>query len=138
MNGDISMATRARVVAVLALFALLKTSETSVAQPPPPPPFPNVVAPPENQITESKRILGKLLFFDEQLSSDNTVACGTCHRPGFGGTDPRIARNPHTDSLINTPDDVLASPGVIRSDNSNRYLRDNVFGLLPQITGRAT
>jgi cytochrome c peroxidase len=96
-----------------------------------------VTAPPENPITEQKRILGKLLFWDEQLSSDNTVACGTCHKPGFGGADPRIARNPHTDNLINTPDDILGSPGTIRSDASNNYLRDSVFGLLPQITVRA-
>ncbi len=28
-----------------------------------------------------KRVLGKILFWDEQLSSDDTVACGTCHIP---------------------------------------------------------
>lgn len=33
--------------------------------------------------------LGKALFWDEQVSSDNTVACGTCHMPRFGGTDGR-------------------------------------------------
>ena len=33
----------------------------------------------ENPITEEKRILGKLIFWEEQLSSDNTMACGTCH-----------------------------------------------------------
>jgi cytochrome c peroxidase len=109
----------------------------AVAQPPPPP-YPPVTAPPENLITEQKRVLGKLLFFEEQLSSDNTVSCGTCHRPGFGGTDPRVARNPKGDNILNTPDDVLGSFGVIRSDSSNRYLRDTVFGLLPQITGRST
>lgn len=43
--------------------------------------FSQLVAPPpesaENPITEEKRILGKILFWDEQLSSDDTVACGT-------------------------------------------------------------
>lgn len=33
--------------------------------------------------------LGKALFWDEQASSDNTMSCGTCHLPQFGGTDGR-------------------------------------------------
>lgn len=33
--------------------------------------------------------LGKALFWDEQVSSNNTVACGTCHMPSAGGTDDR-------------------------------------------------
>ncbi len=131
------MTTRNRAIGFLALCLVLRMAGSAVAQPPPPPPFPPVVAPPQNPITEQKRILGKLLFWDEQLSSDNTVACGSCHRPGFGGADPRIARNPRIDTLPNTPDDVLGSPGTIRSDSTNKYLRDAAFGLLPQITGRA-
>jgi hypothetical protein len=35
-----------------------------------------VPEPDENPITEQKRVLGKILFWDEQLSSDNTVAGG--------------------------------------------------------------
>ena len=123
----------------ISILSVLWGSSRGLAQqpPPPPPPFPDVTAPPENPITEQKRILGKILFFDEQLSSDNTVACGTCHRPGFNGTDSRIGRNPHTDGILNTPDDILGSPGIIRSDASNRYFRDSVFGLAPQIGSRA-
>ena len=37
--------------------------------------LPPVPVPAENPITEPKRVLGKILFWDEQLSSDNTVAC---------------------------------------------------------------
>ena len=33
--------------------------------------------------------LGKLLFWEEQVSSDNTMSCGTCHIPSAGGTDLR-------------------------------------------------
>src|SRR4051812_6339601 len=55
---------------------------------------PPVPVPPENPITETKRVLGKILFFDEQLSSGNVVACATCHVSNRGGTDPRSARNP--------------------------------------------
>ena len=123
---------------VYALSLVLVTLTTPVwAQPQPVPPLPPPPVPPQNPITEQKRILGKLLFWDEQLSSDNTVSCGTCHRPGVGGNDPRIARNPGLDLVLNTPDDKLASPGVINSDNENKFSIDPVFGLLPQITNRA-
>ncbi|HWN37344.1 MAG TPA: di-heme enzyme, partial [Gammaproteobacteria bacterium] len=54
------------------LFALaLAASRPLVAGLPP------VPVPAENPITEPKRVLGKILFWDEQLSSDGTVACGT-------------------------------------------------------------
>ncbi|PCI76408.1 MAG: hypothetical protein COB20_10545 [SAR86 cluster bacterium] len=48
-------------------------------------PLGDAPAPDENPITESKRVLGKILFWDEQLSSDDTVAYGTCHKPAAGG-----------------------------------------------------
>jgi cytochrome c peroxidase len=98
---------------------------------------PPVPVPPGNPITENKRVLGKVLFFDEQLSSTNAVACATCHVAGRAGTDPRLARNPGPDLLINTPDDKVASPGIIRSALNSDFVRDSVFGLNPQITGRA-
>lgn len=99
--------------------------------------MPPVPVPAENPITESKRVLGKILFFDEQMSATNTVACATCHVSGNGGADPRIARNPGVDGALNTPDDILASPGVVSSDTASNYIRDAVFGTAPQITGRA-
>jgi cytochrome c peroxidase len=99
--------------------------------------LPPVVAPPQNPITESKRVLGKMLFWDEQLSTSMTVSCGTCHSPARGGADGRTARNPGDDNVLNTPDDIIASPGIISSDASNDYDRHPVFALAPQITGRA-
>lgn len=98
--------------------------------------LPPVPVPAGNPITEPKRVLGKILFWDEQLSADSTVACATCHMPSRGGTDPRRARQPGPDGLINTADDIFASPGVVRSDVFENYLRDQVFGALPQITSR--
>ncbi len=38
---------------------------------------------------ELQENLGKLLFWEEQVSSDNTVSCGTCHIPSAGGSDLR-------------------------------------------------
>ncbi|MDX2131884.1 MAG: cytochrome c peroxidase [Planctomycetota bacterium] len=99
--------------------------------------LPPVPVPPQNPLTEDKRVLGKVLFWDEQLSTSNIVSCGTCHSPARGGADPRIARHPGRDGIINTPDDVLGSPGIIRSDADNDFMRDDVFGLNPQITTRA-
>ena len=37
--------------------------------------FDPVPEPVENPVTEAKRVLGKILFWDEQLSSNDTVAC---------------------------------------------------------------
>lgn len=106
--------------------------------PPPPPPIPAVVAPANNQPTEAKRVLGKILFMDEQLSVDNTMACVTCHIISRGGSDPRRARNPGADNIFNTGDDKLASPGVASGDALHNYVRDAVFGTAPQVTNRAT
>ncbi|MBN1240885.1 MAG: hypothetical protein JXB36_20465 [Gammaproteobacteria bacterium] len=96
--------------------------------------LPRVPVPPENPITEPKRVLGKILFWDEQLSSDNTVACGTCHRPASGGADPRYGRHPGTDP--GTIDDVYGSPGIVGMDSGGMAVEHPVFGRGHQITGR--
>jgi len=113
-------------LAVVSAFA-----GTGFAQLPPP------TQPPENPTTEGKRLLGKILFWEEQLSSDNRVACGTCHIPGAGGADPRIADHPGLDGLFGTADDVLGSPGVASADSNNRHVPDLIFGFGDQVTRRA-
>ncbi len=100
--------------------------------------LPPVPVPPENPITEGKRILGKLLFWEEQMSSNNLMACGTCHLPASGGGDPRRVPTPGLDGILGTPDDNFASPGVIRSDANNEYLPAPAFGFNPQVTRRAS
>jgi cytochrome c peroxidase len=61
-----------------------------------------------------------VLFWEEQLSGDDTVACGTCHRGASGGSDPRSADDlallPGPDGVFATPDDLRGSPGVIACD----------------------
>ena len=99
--------------------------------------LPPVPVPPENPITEQKRVLGKVLFWDEQLSSDNTMACGACHINAHAGSDPRPGQNPGPDALFGTDDDTVGSPGVVRSDDNNKYLPDADFGLQRQVTGRS-
>ena len=97
-----------------ALFILLicvgaRTVATAQGGPPPPPPLPPVPVPQANPITEEKRALGKILFWDEQLSGDDTVACGTCHSNGRSGTDGRVGINPGPNVLFGDADDVRGS-----------------------------
>src|SRR5262245_341449 len=96
--------------------------------------LPPVPVPAENPITEAKRVLGKVLFWDEQLSSDGSVACGTCHRPSAGGGDPRAGRDPGVDN--GTTDDVMGSPGIVSLDHDGRPRPSALFGSSPQVTPR--
>ena len=106
-------------------------------QPLNPPPVP-----PGNQVTATKVYLGKALFWDEQLSSTRTVACGSCHQAGKGGSDPRSlfgdsrSRNPGADGAFGTTDDVFASPGVPLNNASGTYDWSATYGLREQVTGR--
>jgi len=101
-------------------------------------PLGQVPTPPGNPITEPKRVLGKILFFEEQLSANNSMSCATCHVQGRGGGDPRVQIHPGLDGVAGTPDDKRASPGVPRSDSAMDFLRDPIFQTQPQVTDRAT
>ena len=92
----------------------------------------------ENPVTEQKRVLGKILFWDEQLSSDDTVACGTCHIPAAGGGDPRLSAHPGPDGLFGTDDDTIGSAGIVHRNLANDPVVDPVFGSGRQVTGRAS
>ena len=106
-------------------------------QPLEPPP-----APLGNQPTAAKAYLGKALFWDEQLSSTRTVACGTCHFATSGGSDARAivnnarSQNPGADGTFNTADDVFASPGVISNNSDGSYSFSATWGFHEQVTGR--
>jgi cytochrome c peroxidase len=50
--------------------------------------LPPVVAPSDNPTTPIKVALGRKMFFDKRLSSDNSVSCATCHDPNAGFADP--------------------------------------------------
>lgn len=114
-----------------------KTTAFGPIAPPRPP-----VEPFENPVTGAKIYLGKTLFWDEQLSATRTVACGTCHRPRRGGSDPRAmvgsnrSRNPGPDQTFGTADDVFGSPGVPRNRADGTYEWDEHFGFREQVTPR--
>ena len=97
------------------------------------------IAPPGNPVTAAKAYLGKTLFWDEQLSSTKTVACGTCHRPAEGGSDPRTSdttRNAGYDTTFGTADDIFGSPGVPVNYSDGNYGWSPLFGMGLQVTGR--
>jgi cytochrome c peroxidase len=84
-------------------------------------------------------MLGKILFWEEQLSSHDTHACGTCHRPGAGGSDPRsslVALGAGPNGIFGDDDDARGSPGVVRCDSSGAPKPDPVYGLNVQVTPR--
>lgn len=134
-----------RALLLILLLTLAAATPLAAQGPPPPPPPPGPLQPPPapagNPLTPEKILLGKSLFWDEQLSSTRTVACGTCHIPAAGASDPRtavspLALHPGADGQFETADDVLGSPGVPQSLADGTYVDHPDFGILPQATGR--
>ncbi len=112
-----------------------RASGTTVALNPPP-------APAGNPVTAAKAALGKVLFWDEQLSSMRTVACGTCHHAFNGGSDPRSmngnsrSTHPGVDGVFGNADDIQGSIGVPLSLANGNYAWSAAFGIREQVTGR--
>lgn len=132
-RGRVSAAVSRRLVRSLgALAVTLAATGLAAAQALPPPPFP-----PENPITQPKTILGKILFWDEQVSSHDTMACGGCHRAAAGGSDPRIGTNPGPDTFAPSLDDIAGSPGVVHRDVFGAPVNDPIYGFNVQVTGRS-
>lgn len=110
--------------------------------------YPEVVYPDSNPHTDVKAMLGKILFWEEEVGELGTMACGTCHRAGAGGSDPRAvniqARLPGPNGVFENPSTLLSddtrggqgvpkcaeSGGVITFDEPNPNLR------VVQVTGR--
>lgn len=46
--------------------------------------------PPDNPTTDLGATLGRVLFYDTNLSLNRTVACASCHQPQFGFSDDRV------------------------------------------------
>ncbi len=44
-----------------------------------------------NAITNSKATLGRVLFYDKNLSIDNSISCGSCHKQQFAFGDTAVA-----------------------------------------------
>ena len=131
---------RLRILSVSAVLAAAILAPSAVSQAdapmPNPPEFPD-----ENPLLPDQDILGKFLFWEEQMSHDNSVACGTCHIHEAGGSDPRapLTINPGPDGMFGTDDDIRGSQGVHRIDHlTNDLVNDATFGTNRQVTGRKT
>ena len=117
---------------VLVVGALLAPAAQGAPQ------LPTAPEPAENPWTREKARLGKILFWEEQLSSTHTVACATCHRPSSGFADPRTILDPEasryfgTDRTHHTGDDVLGSRAMplLGPDGTFRQRADVGFGVM--------
>ncbi len=128
-----TMKTHPLRLACAAAMLAASAAHAQFVSPLPPVPFPS-----ENPFSEAKRVLGKALFWDEQLSSNSTVACATCHSPSHAGVDSRRVRSPGPDHLLNTADDTFGSPGIVRINAEGKYEVDPVYGVGPQSGARAS
>jgi len=133
-----------RSLALVSLFLLASAPSAQGSFPISVSPLPPVPVPADNPMTVEKALLGKALFWDEQLSSTRAVACGTCHIPSSGGSDPRSALagiervHPGNDGKLGTFDDAIGSPGVVGSEDDGRLVATGAFGLRAQVTPRKT
>ena len=130
----VSMTLAHCLTSSLALLALAPALQAQLPAP---------LDPPGNPSSPEKQLLGKALFFEEQLSSNRTVACGTCHDPLAGGADPRFSAaapdvHPGPDLLFGTADDAIGSRSLTRSTANGLYRFHQQFGLEPQVTRRQT
>lgn len=88
-------------IGLFALFLLLALAACKKDEPQPspegfsptpytleiPPFFPPMDIPEDNPLTVEGIELGRNLFWEKQLSGDNTLSCGGCHMPEFGFSD---------------------------------------------------
>jgi len=132
------------VTTVSALSISDRGTRSNTAQQGPVPPLGPPPVPPGNPITAAKVYLGKALFWDEQMSSTRTVACGTCHMAHGGGDDlrsftsPSTSTNPGLDQFFGGGDDIVASKGVPQTNLDGTYLMSSSYGLNEQVTGRSS
>ena len=66
-------------------------------------PMPQPVANSANPSTPQKVELGRLLFFDATVSTNNQLACASCHNPALGFTDGQTLAQGSVTLTRNTP-----------------------------------
>lgn len=90
----------------------------------------SLVEPANNPLTQAKADLGKILFFDTRLSSNNQVSCQTCHQHDKGWTDG-IAFSTKVGGAVNTRN----SPSLYNVGYQDRYYWD---GRAPSMEANVT
>ncbi len=46
--------------------------------------------PDDNKVTDAGATLGRVLFYDQKLSANETISCASCHQADHGFSDPNI------------------------------------------------
>ncbi len=66
-------------------------------------------------VTDAKAKLGRVLFYDKQLSINNSVACGSCHHQAQGFADGEALSKGHLEGLTTRNSMSIANPAMVRS-----------------------
>ncbi|MCH2587556.1 MAG: c-type cytochrome [Planctomycetales bacterium] len=111
--------------------AVMQPAVAADAEEEPDVPFglPPVFFPEDNPYSSAKVELGRLLYFDKRLSTDNTVACASCHAPSKGYTD-----GAPVSTGINGQKGGRSAPTVINRAYSTRQFWD---GRAPSLEAQA-
>lgn len=78
------LSCRLSLLTFAALVGTVRLAVVSAEEPPVPNGLPAVKWPEDNRPTAAKISLGKQLYFDPRLSSDDTISCASCHDPTKG------------------------------------------------------
>lgn len=71
--------------------------------------FPLPYVPPDNPMTAEKVELGRLLFYDQRLSANGTMACASCHEQGRAFTDGKATPHGATGEALTRNSQGLAN-----------------------------
>jgi cytochrome c peroxidase len=86
-----------------------------------------------NELTKSRFLLGKKLFFDTQLSNDGTISCNSCHAQAHGFADHNVALSAGVNGALgnrNSPSisNMIWSPSFMWDGGVNHI---EVFSVAP-------
>ncbi|NOZ54801.1 MAG: tryptophan tryptophylquinone biosynthesis enzyme MauG [Gammaproteobacteria bacterium] len=87
----------------------------------------NITVPSDNQLSQERIDLGKLLFFEPRLSGSNKISCASCHKPEKGWSDG-------LPTAVNESMTVLtrATPTLFNVAYQRHYMWDGQFRHLEQ------
>lgn len=86
-----------------------------------------VPAPKDNQWTQGRADLGRMLFFDPRLSGSNWISCATCHNPALGWSDGLPTAIGHGQQVLGR-----ATPTILNSAYNHVQMWDGRFRSLEQ------
>jgi len=82
--------------------------------------FPDMTIPADNPLTDEGIDLGHYLFFDSTLSFNQSISCGSCHRPEFGFADSGKAVSQNAKGLPTKRN----TPALLNSGYQNKFFYD--------------